>query len=462
VLDFYERIVGFVKGRIAECSGIEEINAALHDALTGAWLTYDGKTLTAEVRLRSTGDEDLDEVVQEMFGTLESDPEMIEFERCRLRETPPKRFFADVAADSGKWSGVFAVLRQYYDRTGFADQRQAFNPGRQVLVDRQPYPARDAANCPDVSGFYPTCLTRSQIESELQRLITADGLPTAGRASSPEMRAKAPIYFVFLPADVSQCLPSFPAVECGDKVGGACGYHQNFTDAGSTVLYASIMTECRVVVGGVGWPKNDQADGLPVLQEPNGNIADVVLTIVSHELSEAVTDPVVSTGWFGRTPSAEIGDECFREGSFRPSSDSSPNAFTPTLGGSASAGTLFDQLINGHPYYTQSEWSDGAGNCEMRPSAGRIVSRFATPRGPQTTNAALSFNPTGSTSTNAISSATWDFGDGSKPAFSPGRSALTRVKHDYRRAGRYTITLTLVDNRGNLQTTTRGLTVHAR
>jgi hypothetical protein len=42
-----------------------------------------------------------------------------------------ERFFTDVVADGGKSSNAFGVLRQYYDRTGFADYRQTLTrPGR--------------------------------------------------------------------------------------------------------------------------------------------------------------------------------------------------------------------------------------------------------------------------------------------------------------------------------------------
>jgi hypothetical protein len=138
-----------------------------------------------------------------------------------------------------------------------------------------------------------------------------------------------------------------------------------------------------------------------------------------------------------------------------------PNAFLPTLGGNETAGTLYTQLINGHPYYTQSEWSNGNSNCEMRPSLGRIAPRFTVPQGRDRTRSSLSFNSAASTSRNALSSATWNFGDGSQATFLSGRVTLKRVDHSYPRAGRYTVTLTLVDNRGNLKSTARRLTVHA-
>lgn len=139
-----------------------------------------------------------------------------------------------------------------------------------------------------------------------------------------------------------------------------------------------------------------------------------------------------------------------------------PDAYLPTLGGSEAAGTLFTQLINGHHYYLQSEWSNGNSNCEMRPSPGRITPRFKVAGGRHVAGAPFTFNPSASTSSAVLSSATWNFGDGSKPAFRPGRTELTRVKHGYRKAGRYTVTLTLVDNRGNLTSIARRLTIHRR
>jgi hypothetical protein len=72
----------------------------------------------------------------------------------------------------------------------------------------------------------------------------------------------------------------------------------------------------------------------------------------------------------------------------------------------------------------------------------------------------LSFNSARSTSKRGYSSATWNFGDGSQTAF--GDAALTPATHVYRRSGRYTVTLTLVDTRGNLQTTSRQVIAHRR
>jgi hypothetical protein len=167
--------------------------------------------------------------------------------------------------------------------------------------------------------------------------------------------------------------------------------------------------------------------------------------------------------WVSSTDKAsEVGDKCNVYGPFDPGNFFNPNAFAPTLGGSAAAGTLFTQLINGHEYYTQGEWSNGDGNCEMRPSPGRVVPRFRVGTLSKAHAAIVSFDPRASISTHSLSSATWGFGDRSRTAFSSGNGVLAIVKHRYRSAGHYTVTLTLVDDRGNMQTTTRRVNVRTR
>jgi hypothetical protein len=399
------------------------------------------------------------------------------------------RYFTDVAADSGKASNVFGVLRQYYDRMGFADYRQTFDRTRQVIIDRQPYPQRDPTACPLVST-YPTCISDAQIRSELQRLITADRLPTAGshRAAFPgqgfpfpgrlgegipgnpiggHLSANAPIYFVVFPANVEFCY--FRGTQCTAKQMWA--YHLSFTDAqGNVVLYAPISMDPSA--GGPPPPPfSGRCDlGVTGVQEPNRDPGDCAINVLSHEDSETITEPIVDighSGWFASTTGnnldgQESGDACVGYGSFDPAHGRNPDAYGPTLGGSAAAGTLYTQLINGHRYYTQSEWSNGNGNCEMRPSPGRIVPRFTGPRRPVRVGRSLRFDPSASRSRNPLSSATWQFGDGSPAAFFSANATLTSVEHHYRKPGRYTVTLTLVDSTGNLKTTARLVTVQRR
>jgi PKD repeat protein len=353
------------------------------------------------------------------------------------------RYFTDVATDSGRASNVYGVDRQYTDATGFADYAQTFSSSSQVIVDTQAYPAKDAANC---DNTLPTCVTDTQLQQEAARLVSADGLPTDGPVSSSELASNAPIYFFVLPTDVNVC---FNSSTCADNV--FCAYHSSFTDGGDNVLYAAIPTHLDQTN-----PKRCQHDGNAVVQEPNSNqVGDVALSAVSHEDNETITDPLPGTGWFDTGSGNEIGDNCAFFGPFDPPSGTNPNAWTPTLGGDASLGTLFDQLINGDPYYIQAEWSNGDVNCGMRPSPGAVAPSFAA-SAPDYIGSAVSLDPSTSTSAHPISSATWNFGDGAS-AFS--RGPATPVLHAYSHAGTYTVTLTLVDDRGNLQTASRQLTV---
>lgn len=360
-----------------------------------------------------------------------------------------ERYFTDVAADSGKADDVYGVDRQYTDGAGFADYNQTFNSATQAIVDTQPYPAQDTSNCPDTSSSYPTCLTDAQLQAEVQRLISAEGLPTDGSTGASELAQNAPIYFVVLPADVNVCLPGDV---CGDNY--FCAYHSPFVDGSNYVLYAAIPTLLAQQD-----PKDCQDDGNSGVQEPNGNLADVVIKYMSHEDNETITDPLINA-WYDDNSGNEEGDNCNFYGSFDPQEGYNPNAFTPTLGGDAGAGTLYDQLINNDQYYIQSEWSNGDVNCEMEPSAGTITPNFSVPApGSNPVGQPVNFDPSDSTVTNPASSATWDFGDGTAQAFNAGGSALEIASHTYAAPGNYTIKLTLVDDRGNLASTTKLITI---
>jgi PKD repeat protein len=355
-----------------------------------------------------------------------------------------ERYFTDVAADSGKADDVYGVDRQYTDGAGFADYKQTFSSASQAIVDTQPYPAQDTTNCTDTSSSYPTCVTDAQLQAEVQRLISADGLPTDGSTGASELAQNAPIYFVVLPTDVNVC---YSGGTCADNY--FCAYHSSFTNGADNVLYAAIPT---LILGPGQDPKDCQDDGNSGVQEPNGNLADVVIKYMSHEDNETITDPLMNA-WYDDNSGNEDGDNCNANGT-------NPDAFLPTLGGSESAGTLYDQLINNDQYYIQSEWSNGDVNCEMRPSAGTITPSFLVPApGSNPVGQPVSFDPSASPVTNPASSATWDFGDGTAQTFNAGGSALAVASHTYAAPGNYTIKLTLVDDRGNLASTSEPITI---
>jgi PKD repeat protein len=353
------------------------------------------------------------------------------------------RYFADVAADSGSSSNIYGVDRQFTDGAGFADYGQTFSPA-QAVVDTQPYPA---SGCTRTSAQHPTCLSDAQLQAEITRLIGANGLPMDGPTSASELSQNAPIYFVVLPADVNECSGGS---NCADNQ--FCAYHSVFNDGGSRVLYAAIPTLLAATN-----PKSCQSDGHSPVQAPNGDqVGDVAIKYMSHEDSEAITDPLGS-GWWDSASGNEDGDNCNFTGSFNPHSGTNPNAFTPTLGGSAAAGTLFNQLIHSNQYYIQSEWSNGDVNCELRPSAGSISASFSPGAGPSV-GAPVGFDPSASSSSNGYSSVSWSFGDGTT-SFDPSGSGPATVSHIYGAPGSYTVVLTLVDPEGNISQAGRQVTV---
>jgi PKD repeat protein len=352
-------------------------------------------------------------------------------------------YFTGAAADSGKATNVYSVDRQFTDKTGFADYQQTFSASSQVINDGHSFPPIDTANCPDTAASYPHCVTDAQIQSEIQRLITADGLPTGSGAN-------APIYFVMTPDNTNVCADSS---DCADNV--LCAYHFSFTDGPNNVLYAATPLFFDGASGSIQDPKDCQFDNNAAVQKPNGDVlADVGLKYISHEFNETITDPF-GDGWISAA-GQEDGDECnFYNATADPDNDGNPDAFLPTLGGSASAGTLYDQVINGGHYYTQSEWSNQGLNCRMQPTSAALTAAFTSSAAVAGT--AARFSPSGSSSAAGYSSTTWSWGDGTADTFA--RKPPVSVTHTFSTAGPHTVTLTLVDKDGNLRTASHTITV---
>jgi len=115
-----------------------------------------------------------------------------------------------------------------------------------------------------------------------------------------------------------------------------CAYH---SQAPNGMVYANLS-----------YPIYDSATGFtcssdavfPVVQAPNGNRdADTEVSPTSHEIMEAITDPDTETGWYDSS-GFENGDEC-------------AYVFGTTHG---TAGHMYNQVINGHQYLTQEEFSN--------------------------------------------------------------------------------------------------------
>ena len=225
-------------------------------------------------------------------------------------------YIANVAAASGSTSNVYSIDTEYYDtgggaKTSIGYRIQAGTP----IVDSGAFPNN---GCTPASG-YTVCITDHQLQTELQRL-------TGRRSLTTDLDHFYPVFFP-------------PGVETQDtdgsnSVGGYCGYHSAFGSGSNQTVYADM-------------PYN-ASSGCSAGQSPNGNAgADTVIDTFSHELNEAITDPLKS-GWYDNQGN-EQGDMCGVYGA--PLGSTNPS--DPTH-------TEYNQVINGGKYYTQAEFSNVA------------------------------------------------------------------------------------------------------
>ena len=143
----------------------------------------------------------------------------------------------------------------------------------------------------------PASLADGDIQSFIQRqLSSGSGVPQPTASS---------LYFVFLPPNVSVSLGG--ATSCTNF----CGYH---SDVSGSLFYAVMpFPGCSGCTGGL-------------------SVIDALTSTTSHELCEAITDPVPGQGWYDDS-NGEIGDICAWQ--------------TKKLG----------------VYTVQMEWSNSAGRC---------------------------------------------------------------------------------------------------
>jgi hypothetical protein len=143
-----------------------------------------------------------------------------------------------------------------------------------------------------------TSVQDHEIQQLLQQEIASKNLP----APNPNS-----LYFTFLPPGVQVVQGGGGAASCRDF----CGYHDSI--AGNIFYAVMPYPSCSGCTGGLA-------------------VADALTSTSSHELCEAITDPVPGQGWYDDN-NGEIGDICAWK--------------TRVLGG----------------YTIQREWSNHAGSC---------------------------------------------------------------------------------------------------
>jgi PKD repeat protein len=318
------------------------------------------------------------------------------------------QYFTDLAATSGHPTDTNEISQQYTDAVGAGHRASYSVTYGGSLDDTTPYPT--SGQCTSANGD-SVCLnddtTHNQIQNEVTSFVKAHGLPID----------LTHVYFLFTPAGVSSC----------DGVNSCsyqayCAYHR-FTDASTVPLYTNQPDDA--------WPGCTSSQ----LQEPNGNDADITLNSVAHEHNETITDPQ-GNSWFDSS-GYEIGDEC-------------AYTFGTQLGGAS--GAQFNELINGHPYQLQQEYSNAQAGCMG--SIPLTASFTGAPTSPVPAGQQITLNgSTASETGGTIAAYAWDFGDGSAAA--GGASA----SHTYTAPGVYTVMLTVTDSKGFSDYRTASVTV---
>ncbi len=246
-------------------------------------------------------------------------------------------YLSDVATASGTTTNVFSVLNEYSGTNGQIHYSVKLGS---AISDTDALPKSGctvASN--DKSGIYSdgtgynACLDDAQVQAEVNKVTSAHSLP----------HNLANIYVMYLPKQVESCFnagsttTSSNACTINHNPSAAyCAYH---SEDSSAAVYANMPFP--IYESSTGYTCGSE-NNFGVVESPNSNPdADVEISPSSHEISEAITDPDTSTGWYDSS-GYEIGDEC-----------------AYIYGGtSGSAGKLYNQTINGGHFLTQEEFSN--------------------------------------------------------------------------------------------------------
>src|SRR5215469_5225594 len=183
------------------------------------------------------------------------------------------------------------------------------------FVDTALYPGSHCFDpSPDLTNGN-NCISDTDLQNEIKKVMTLKGW-TGGLNK---------MFLLFTSSDEGQCATS--GTSC--SYSNYCAYHSSFVNtAAQTVIYGNEP---------YGDINSCQIPGAP---SPNGNpAADAAATAASHELTEAITDPL-GTAWWDSS-GYEIGDECAYYYGFK-----------GYLSGKA------DVLWDGHPFLLQTEYSN--------------------------------------------------------------------------------------------------------
>jgi hypothetical protein len=246
-------------------------------------------------------------------------------------------YLSAVSSASGQNTNVFSVLNEYNGNNGQINYSVTLGT---PVNDTHALPrsgctvaSRDKTRIYADGSGYSACLDDAQLQTEINSVTAASGLP----------RNLSHIYVLYLPKHVESCFnpgsTTTSANACTINYQPSAAYCAYHSETASSAVYASMPYP--VYNSGTGFSCGSESS-FGVVESPNGNPdADVAISPTSHEISEAITDPDTSTGWYDSS-GYEIGDEC-------------AYIYGATQG---TAGQLYNQVINGLHFLTQEEFSN--------------------------------------------------------------------------------------------------------
>lgn len=221
-------------------------------------------------------------------------------------------FVANLAKANASTTDIFSVDTEY---SGIAN---AISDGGS-FTDTAPYPRSTCTTHPG----YRACVTDADLRAQINAVVAANHLP-AGLAN---------FYPIFVPPGV-QIAWTQDGIRSGEDV---CAYHFSYVaPSGARVVYAAEPYGSICSNG----------------QAPNGNAAaDTQVDTLSHEIVEAITDPLTKeVSWLDAKEANENGDMC--NGNYGPPLGSTNPASPDT--------SRYTQVINGGRYYIQTSFSNAA------------------------------------------------------------------------------------------------------
>jgi hypothetical protein len=384
-----------------------------------------------------------------------------------------QQFLADVGTGSGTFSSPYALLPQYFDGSGPAQNKSVYAGG---CIDygtnpsdpsQAGYTCRFGANQPSGNGYdYPAdgcplgaqagtnlwpitpgglttvpnnhCLTDGQIKVELQDMLPQMGLPGGN------VPGYTPLVVFLTPPGVKVCLDA-SGYACSANMHSLpsdptphvqfCSYHSQVNVGGTNIAY---VVQPWTAEPGQGVGCDDPS--VPNIPNPVNvtTLADDVAARLVSPISQAelaaITNPSFQ-GWFGNDGS-EINDN-----------------------GCGPLPAPLDMVAVGPTTYPLQREFNNAGAIESDPNAlpcsgvVNLTPAFVVP-GPVQPNDNVLFDGSVTASTLMVHNGgySWNFGDGTTGT---GPS----VYHQYTKGGSYAVTLSVKDRGGNTAHITQTVTV---